>query len=264
MKQICTSTKIFGRGLSHKTQDLRDAILRAFDETEKPVTVRQMFYLCSVVGAVEKQESGYRKVQRQLVLMRREELIPYNWISDNTRWMRKPLAYTSLLDFFARSARFYRQDLWIRSSAHVEIWCEKDALAGVLMPVTSEYDVRLMVARGYSSETFAYEAAEDMRASEQECHVYYVGDFDPSGWQMAESLRQKLTDFGAPVRFVRLAVNPEQIQDWRLPTRPTKRNDTRCKAFFERFGNNTPSVELDALRLEEIAAREALAQMAIG
>jgi hypothetical protein len=35
-------------------------------------------------------------VDRVLVKMRREGRPPYNWISDNTRWMRKPRTYSSL------------------------------------------------------------------------------------------------------------------------------------------------------------------------
>jgi hypothetical protein len=246
-QQIGTSTKLSRRWLSKATQALREAILETFEDTGKPVTVRQMFYLLTVRGAVEKEESGYRKAQRQLLALRRAGLVPYNWVSYNTRWMRKPTTYAGLGDFFDRAARYYRQDLWVRSDVYVEVWCEKDALAGVLMPVTSEYDVPLMVARGYSSETFAYNAAEVMRETGKPCYVYYVGDFDPSGWQMARSLEQKLAEFGAPVVFERLAVNPDQIQAWDLPTRPSKVSDTRCKAFFAEFGDGTESVELDAI-----------------
>lgn len=287
-KQICGSTKKT-RGLSKGTYALRDAILAAFDETDKPVTVRQMFYMLTVRGEVEKEESGYRKAQRQLLALRREGAIPYGWIADNTRWMRKPTTYDGLENFFDRSARYYRQDLWIRSETYVEVWCEKDALAGVLTPITSEYDVPLMVARGYSSETFAYNAAEAMKEADKPCYVYYVGDLDPSGWQMARDLEEKLKDFGAPVMFQRLAVNAHQVTDWDLPTRPSKLSDTRCKAFFAEFGLDMPSVELDALhpdrlraivrsaiehhvdhgqlealRREETAARETLTQLAQG
>jgi hypothetical protein len=244
------------------THALREAILAAFEDTGKPVTVRQMFYLLTVLGAVEKEESGYRKAQRQLLALRREGLVPYDWVSDNTRWMRKPTTYADLADFFDRAAAYYRQDLWIRSDVYVELWCEKDALAGVLMPVTSKYDVPLMVTRGYSSETFAYNAAEAMKETGKPCYVYYVGDFDPSGWQMARSLEQKLTEFGAPVAFERLAVNPEQIQEWGLPTRPSKKSDTRCKAFFAEFGAGTESVELDAIHPDTLRrlVREAIEQ----
>jgi hypothetical protein len=126
-----------------------------------------------------------------------------------------------------------------------------------------------------------------MRETGKPCYVYYVGDFDPSGWQMARSLEQKLTEFGAPVVFERLAVNPEQIRAWDLPTRPSKVTDTRCKAFFAELGPGTESVELDAihpdllrglvrnaieqhvdhgqldaLKREEYSAREALQELA--
>src|SRR5262245_21047240 len=39
-----------------------------------------------------------------------------------------------------------------------------------------------------------------------------------------------------------IAVTEEQIDDWNLPTRPTKKSDTRSKSF-----GSTISVELDAI-----------------
>src|SRR5690606_20172078 len=96
---------------------------------------------------VEKDESGYGRVQRQMLAMRREGIIPYGWVADNTRWRIKPDTETSLGAFLRRSARFYRQDLWIRSDTYVEIWCEKDSIAGVIHAITDEYDVPLYVAR---------------------------------------------------------------------------------------------------------------------
>jgi hypothetical protein len=49
------------------------------------------------------------------------------------------------------SRALYRKSLWTNVSSYVEIWLEKDALAGVVYPVTSMYDVPLMVSRGYAS-----------------------------------------------------------------------------------------------------------------
>jgi hypothetical protein len=34
-------------------------------------------------------------------------------------------------------------------------------------------------------------AAEAMRETGKPCYVYYLGDFDPSGWQMARNLEEK-------------------------------------------------------------------------
>jgi hypothetical protein len=84
-------------------------------------------------------------------------------IADLTRWMRKPTTYNGVEDALQDTARFYRKALWAEVDTHVEVWCEKDALAGVIFPVTSEFDVPLMVARGFSSETFCFEAIEARR-----------------------------------------------------------------------------------------------------
>jgi hypothetical protein len=54
------------------TLALRHAILRTFETVDKPVTVRQMFYLLSTGRHVDKTEAGYRQAQRQLLAMRRE------------------------------------------------------------------------------------------------------------------------------------------------------------------------------------------------
>jgi len=221
-----------------------------------------MYYLLSVAGAVEKTEAGYGRAQRQLLEMRRAGRIPYSWIADNTRWMRKPNSYSGVEDALRQTANGYRRAVWDGLDDYVEVWIEKDALAGVLHSVTAQYDVPLMVARGYSSESFAYEAAQTIKGTGKAGTVYYLGDHDPSGWQMARNLEGKLRGFGADITFERLAVNPEQITAWNLPTRKTKKTDTRCKAFFDTFGKNAPSVDLDAIHPDTLRAlvRQAIEQ----
>ena len=76
------------------------------------------------------------------------------------RWQRKPRTFDSVEDALRNTAAFYRKALWNEADSYVEIWLEKDALAGVVYPVTSMYDVPLMVARGYASLSFLYSAAE--------------------------------------------------------------------------------------------------------
>jgi hypothetical protein len=56
-----------------------------------PMTVRQVFYRLVAGGVIGKTESEYNTtVVRLLTQMRLEGEIPFNWIADNTRWMRKP------------------------------------------------------------------------------------------------------------------------------------------------------------------------------
>lgn len=216
-----------------------------------PMTVRQVFYqAASVHRLVPKTEAGYRQVQNDLVLMRRAKKLPYHWIADATRWQRKPRTYDSPQDAVRRTAETYRKALWARASIYVEIWLEKDALAGVIVPVTDKYDVPLMVSRGYASLTFLHSAAECISAKSRPAYIYHLGDFDPSGVNAAETIEETLRKLAprAEIHFERLAVTEAQIGLWHLPTRPTKQSDSRAKGFGD------ISVELDAMEPARLRA----------
>src|SRR6266508_1702064 len=154
--------------------ELRRSRLYRIVEEIQPATVRQVFYQASVHGIVEKTEAGYTKVQTDLVLMRRAGELPYDWLADNTRWQRKPNTFDSVEDALRETARFYRKALWKDIDAYVEIWLEKDALSGVIYPVTSMYDVPLMVARGYASLSFLYNAAEYINSLDVPAYIYHL------------------------------------------------------------------------------------------
>jgi hypothetical protein len=49
----------------------------------------------------------------------------------------------------------------------------------VIYPVTSLYDVPLMVARGYASLSFLHTAAEYINELTVPAYIYHLGDFDP-------------------------------------------------------------------------------------
>src|SRR6516162_864793 len=106
-------------------------------EAGRPMTVRQVFYQATVRGLVEKAESGYGKVQTDLTVMRRAGELPYDWLADNTRWQRKPRTFDSVEQALRDTAALYRKSLWTDASSYVEIWLEKDTLAGVVYPITS-------------------------------------------------------------------------------------------------------------------------------
>jgi len=238
--------------------ELRRLDLLVIVKAMKPATVRQVFYQATVRGIVEKTEAGYTKVQTDLVQMRRSGLLPYEWLTDNTRWQRKPRTFDSVEQALINTAKFYRKNLWADADSYVEIWLEKDALAGVVYPITSMYDVPLMVARGYASLSFLHTAAEYINELDVPTYIYHLGDFDPSGVNAGEKIEETLCEMAsdAEITFKRIAVTPDQIAAWNLPTRPTKSTDTRAKSFGD------ISVELDAIeanRLREIV-RQAIEQ----
>jgi hypothetical protein len=245
------------RATKAEVEERREALLEIID-AGKPMTVRQVFYQATVHGLVEKAESGYAKVQVDLTKMRRDGSLPYDWLADNTRWQRKPTTFDGIEEALRNTAAFYRKSLWTHADSYVEIWLEKDALSGVIYPVTSMYDVPLMVARGYASLSFLYSAAEYISALDVPTYIYHLGDYDPSGVNAGEKIEETLNELApdAEIFFQRIAVTEEQIATWNLPTRPTKKSDTRSKAFGD------ISVELDAIEPNRLRAlvQEAIEQ----
>jgi hypothetical protein len=161
----------------------RTLFLIDYADRHGPVTVRQLYYRAEISGVpgIDKTESGYNKVQRQVLALRRAKRLPYRHIADLTRWMRKPCTYDSVEQALQATAQLNRKALWADPEVYVEVWFEKDALAGVIYPVTDLYDVPLMVARGYSSETFTFGAVESREGDDRAHVIYYLGDFDRAG-----------------------------------------------------------------------------------
>jgi hypothetical protein len=211
--------------------------------------VRQVFYALTVRGLIKKVEGEYQQtVIRLLVHMRELGEIPFGFIADNTRWQRKPTTYVGLDACLNATANFYRRDLWAAMPVYVEVWCEKDALAGVLIEETEPYDVPLMVARGYASISFLHSAAEAIEANGKPAYIYHFSDLDPSGVDAARDIEAKLRRYapGAEIHFERPAVTRDQVERWNLPTRPTKMTDSRAKKFLG------TSVELDAIPARQL------------
>ena len=229
-------------------EDLDRSLVEIVAEIE-PATVRQVFYQGVVRGLVPKDESkGYKLVQRRLVKLRETGEIPYGWITDNVRIVRGHNRYGGPEDYAQVAAEFYRRDYWAESPVNVEVWLEKDALAGVLLPtVVEECGLDLHVTRGYASVSYLQSAADFIRRDGRPTYVYLLTDFDPSGLGIAETVAAELVRRSSPVEVhvERLAVNRDQIDEWGLPTRPTKTTESRARKFMREHG--TGSVELDAI-----------------
>lgn len=219
---------------------------------DRPVTVRQVFYRLVSAGVIGKTEAEYKgTVCRLLADMRRAGEIPFGWIADNTRWMRKPHTYGGLEQMMEYTALTYRRALWDTQDAYVEVWLEKEALAGVLVDVTDEWDVPLMVTRGYPSLSFLSSAAETIENEDRVVSIYYFGDRDPSGVDIPRFVEKQLIEMThgiVNIDFTVVAVTPEQVTEYNLPTRPTKRTDSRARNFEGR------SVEVDAIPPSELRA----------
>ena len=245
-----TAPEVYGAGPTRRRRRTKaeiQAIKNAIYDvaaTDHPMTLRGVFYRLVSQGVVAKTEAEYDStVGRLLLELRRDGTVPYQWIADGTRLMRKPSTWEDLEDVLYYTAQHYRRAVWDHQPAYVEVWSEKEAIAGILHQVTAEWDVPLMIARGFSSETFLWSAAQEIKRIAKPTFLYHFGDHDPSGVAAANAIERRLHEFApdAEITFVRVAVTLDQIEEWNLPTRPTKRTDSRAKNWVG------GSVEVDAI-----------------
>lgn len=232
---------------SARSAAIRKAILSLTAEYNS-MTVRQVFYALTVRKVVPKDDkTGYRPVQRHVLEMRREGVLPWEFISDATRWQRKPTTYDSADDAIRATVRAYRRNLWRSQGVRVEVWLEKDALAGIVMEATDPWDVALMVSRGQSSDTYCYHAAQAVNQAGEagiSTVILMLYDADKAGRVAAAKVEEKIRGHSHYPNLTHchlVAVTDEQIEKWELPTRDEKRGES-------------VAVELDAIPPDRLIA----------
>jgi len=250
----CGRTSFVEDDLASTTQGLHPATIKLYNAVTKEtasgagrMTLRHLFYRLVSKGVLEKTEKQYNKLIKDVGNMRKTGIISYDFFADGTRWQRKPRTYSGVKQALERTARFYRKDYWENLPVYVEFWVEKDAISDIVFEVTEEFDVPLMVARGFASLSFLHSSAEYITETGKKAFIYHLGDYDPSGLMAAKTIENSLRGFGADIEFRRLAVTTEQIQEFNLPTRPTKESN-HSKNF------NGDSVEIDAMDPQLIQA----------
>lgn len=210
------------------------------------MTLRHLYYLLISAGTIENSMRSYQALVRIISDARRRGEIDYGSLVDGTRNTVKPSSWSGLADFSDTVREAYRKDLWQEQEEYIELWCEKDAIVGVIDGITREYDVCIRPLRGYSSLTFIHHAAGQLNQIEKPITVYYLGDHDPSGYDIERSAKESLHSMlETEVRWTRLAITKFDIKDYDLIPLPAKPHDTRYKAFVREYG--TEAVELDAL-----------------
>lgn len=253
-------------------------------EAYHPMTVRQVYYQLVSRQVIDNNRGAYQTVSNALVGARQEGLIPWAWIEDRLRRPRVVGMWDDLADFAETAVKAYRRDVWATQPSYLEVWVEKDALSGLFEDVLEPYGVTLNVGRGYDGWSSIYNAAG--RFVEQETArdgdrsfdfnpdesttdflgkvvgmfsnthpgtILYYGDLDPSGEDIARSLRARLAELGCTPHVEKRALTAQDVKDYNLPPDFTKASDTRRNGFVEKFGDI--AVELDALPADVLQTR---------
>jgi hypothetical protein len=227
------------------------------DYPQQRLTARQVYYQFVARGLLENNQRNYKNLTGLLTDARYAGLVSWDMIEDRGRTPDTPPEWDSIGERVEGALNSFRLPRWEGQENYVEVWVEKQALAGVLEPITWEFHVTLMVNKGYSSASAMKESADRIRARvvgqrpTRTPWVLYLGDHDPSGEDMVRDVRDRLMEFGVPRLEVRkVALTWDQIQQHNPPPNPAKLTDSRARAYIERYGEE--SWELDALPPNEL------------
>ena len=239
-----------------KTKELLDYIVDIVEEYENRgyyLTVRQVYYQLVSRDIIQNDLNSYQHISRVLTDARMTGLVDWDTIEDRARQAIMPMQYDSISSFIRLSVDSYRRYRWEDQNHYVEVIVEKEALSGILRPLTTKYNVLLLSNKGYSSASAIHDAAQRIirhTSQGKKCHILYLGDHDPSGNDMVRDIRDRLDKLRCIVSVEKIALTMKQIEQYKPPPNPAKKSDPRSEKYVTEYGDQ--SWELDALKPEAL------------
>ena len=218
-----------------------------------PLTIRQIFYRLVGTEIIGKSEKEYANLCELLNRARRAQIIPMDSIRDDgfIGGFHTRIGYVEPLEFqldVKKMAESYVGDRQRGQDSRIVLLCEAGGMVPQLERVAGEYGVTVKSSGGFDSTTVKHALGSEWDG----ITVLHVGDFDPSGECMFDALAEDVLAFaeayGNDVEFIRLAVTPEQIAQFDLPTAPPKASSHQTKQQM------TETTQAEALDPADLAA----------
>ena len=217
------------------------------------VTLRQLHYLLIGFGGYENNKDDYGQLSERTAELRRDGLFPS--LSDTTRKVSRPLAFSSPAAAARWLAQVYVRDRTENQKFQQWVLFEKSTLSAQIDSWTEDRGIPNAALRGYSSESLEREIFDAMIEDGRPVVAFYIGDFDPEGWDIERNFRAQAVRQGITFHhWQRLALTKRQIGGLSASLQPGKPNSSRAKAFIAQFGSLF-QIEIEALppnRLEKL------------
>jgi len=227
--------------------DLCNQVIEEYQGQGLRLTLRQLYYQLVTRNSVPNIERSYKNLSTLVSDARLAGLMDWEAIEDRARQPIQQSEFSGLPDLVEVAIRSYRLPRWEGQEYYAELWVEKDALAGVLLPLAFEFHVTMMVNRGYSSQSAMFESAARFTDADRQTPIlFYLGDHDPSGEDMVRDVSERLRIFGvSDIQVKKLALTMDQIEQYKPPPNPAKVSDPRATKYIREHGES--SWEVDAL-----------------
>lgn len=231
-----------------KVIDQANEIIADFQSQGYDLTLRQLYYQFVAKDLIPNSQKSYNRLGNIVNDARLNGDINWNAIKDRTRSMKSLAHWNNVEEVIDGYAHAFRLDSRINQLNYIEVWVEKEALAGVVQKACNQIDLPWFACRGYVSQTAMYDAAKRFKVHlfyGQHGYILHLGDHDPSGIDMTRDIQDRLTLFNAEVEVRRIALNMDQINKYNPPPNPAKLTDSRVGNYLKNYGKL--SWELDAL-----------------
>lgn len=181
------------------------------------LTLRQLHYQFVTRNWIVNHDTAYKKLGSILDDCRYAGLVDWSAFEDRGRvpylpfWVNNPDEGLNVI------INQYRVNRQLDQPEYVELWTEKDALSGILRRSTSKYHIQLVVNKGYTSSSAAYQAysrISDYITNGKKVVILYFGDHDPSGLDMVRDIRERLLLFLCNGNKIKADDFDSIIQDW--------------------------------------------------
>lgn len=255
MPKICYRHKKFSSDRLDKISKA-NAIIEEYSDKGYELTLRQLYYQFVSRDFIANNMREYKNLGDIINEARLAGKIDWYAIVDLTRALESLPHWDSPSDGIDAITSQYRIDKWENQPYRVEVWIEKDAVSNIAGPICNELQISFFSCRGYTSQSEMWKAAQRLRRYHdggQTPLIIHLGDHDPSGKDMSRDILDRLNEFsGKEITVNRVALNMDQIEQYRPPPNPAKLTDSRATAYIQEFGNE--SWELDALTPEVMTA----------
>jgi hypothetical protein len=222
----------------------------------QPASVRAVCYQLFIrerIDSMAKNETN--KVGVQLSYARKNELIPWEWVVDETREIECGPGWKDKQQFNEQMARSYCREYWTGQPIRVQVWSEKGTVRGTLKPILDKYGIDFFPVHGFNSDTAMHDTIVAAALRIAPLIILYVGDRDCSGLYMVEEdLPNRLLEFWNreplcigpfenKITIVHVALTEKDCKN--LPSYPAKKTDTRYNWYVTNHGYK--AWELDAM-----------------
>lgn len=178
---------------------LRDA-LAVFEEYRNylPLTGRQVFYRLVGAYGYEKSDRFANKLYGVLGRARRAGMLPFTHLRDGGGQKAVPQTYEDEMGFWMavrNSFDHYSRDRQAGQPVFVELFCEAPGMMPQLQRIAFDYSIPVYGTRGFTGLSVVGDIARRALNRDVPTVILQVGDLDPSGVSIFESLAADVKDF---------------------------------------------------------------------